>query len=180
MAGAYHYRRRILTGFSGGVAVGVGCVQGDGSLAAVTQASVETSAGNALDPGVVPIALTAPEVSTSGLAYLNHQIPTLATFVKDNPPKTKLGKEAMQDMINLYSAEAPYLFIAAPRGTPLKYVEALRYAFTSAMSQADVKAAFEQLNTIPGLYPVNKINSWIKSQLKAEPVFRRYVTPAAG
>jgi tripartite-type tricarboxylate transporter receptor subunit TctC len=177
MSGAYRFPFQILTAFTGGAGVVAGCEQGDAPIAQVSEASVESAAGNALDPGVVPLLETGEQSTGSSLAFLNNQVPTLVTFVKDNPPKTKLGKLAMQDLINLEAATNPFLYLAAPRNTPLQYVEALRDAFFSAMSQAGVKAIYVKNDTIPGPYPYNKIQAYVKQQLKNESTFRKFITP---
>jgi len=108
---------------------------------------------------------------------LNSEVPDLATFVKHNPPKTKAGKAAMAALISLDAPTNPFLFMAAPRNTPVQYVEALRDAFTSAMAQTSIKAAFLANNTLPGAYPGQKLDAYIQQQLKATPIFRKFITP---
>jgi hypothetical protein len=170
----YGHISNILTGFTGAT-LAAGCLAGDGALAYVSDSQLANAAGTGLVPGYVPLVETAEQPAGGSLAFLNKEIPDYQQFIKEYPPKTKGGKQAMAAITDFDSSANPYIFLAAPANTPPQYVAALQNAFAYAMSQEVSKQLYVVNNVVAGFYPGKDILPYIDHVLnKYLPIFDKY------
>jgi tripartite-type tricarboxylate transporter receptor subunit TctC len=147
---AYGTPHKYITGYSGGNALGAGCLRGDGDITIGAPSDFLTSAGNAMDPGETPLLLSTSIPAGSSNSFLNAAAPTFAQFFKQQPVTAALGQQAQQLALSTFNSGIEGGF-AGPPGIPQARLLALRAAFTYAALQPDVEKKWSDLGIAPGI-----------------------------
>ena len=162
MLAAYGYHTKFINGYVPETQL-QGCLRGDGNIAADSANLFETSASNAMAPGIMPLMLTSAEPSSSASAYLNKMVPTLAQYAAKNPPSTTAGRTAIKQAISTFAGLGNVWF--TPVGTPSNLRTALGAAIKSAMSQQSTIKAFLDQGTPPNFVNPSKVVPFLQNQL---------------
>lgn len=167
----------ILSGYPNAPAALEGVLRGDGTLS--------VNAGSVFIPSIqtgqlTPIASSTPAAKGTEDYSRMRTVPTLSTWLAENPPKAKSALAAEKVMNALDGMAFDTLF--EPKGTPEKYVAALSAAFQHVMHEKSVDAALLN-DDIPDTYVSGKditreINQATLSS--GEAALRPYLTLNAG
>ena len=145
--GAWGIKAKMITGYEAVPDEVAGFLRGDAALGANSTTSFASSiaAGKAK-----PLLVTAPILpGTSGYDQLK-DVPTIASELKSNPPKTPEAVKAVQAMEALFGQTAVNQVYFCPVGTSPARVAALTAAFKTATADPAVQAAFIKANLTPG------------------------------
>jgi tripartite-type tricarboxylate transporter receptor subunit TctC len=158
-----------LNGYTAATAI-TGCQRGDGNFAALGVSKALDAAGTAPVAGVTPLLLSSAMPSNSPNAFLNSKVPTLATLAKQDPPKTALGKEALQIADETFTTNTPYYATFGPPGIPKSRLLALDAAFEAASQTTAAKEAELAAGVYPGYVDSSALTSFFTTALaqKAE------------
>lgn len=142
---AYSAPFKVLTGYTSGHQVVQGFLRGDGQY---EQSSTATLVPLVIAHQAIPLAVSVP--IPFGMLGWNalHKVPTYADLEKIAPPKTKSGKSALADLVQLVSSPIAPLFV--PRRTPNALVVALSAALHTALTTKSVETALELQSIVPG------------------------------
>jgi tripartite-type tricarboxylate transporter receptor subunit TctC len=158
-----------LNGYTAATAI-TGCQRGDGNFAALGVSKALNAAGTAPAAGVTPLLLSSAMPSNSPNAFLNSKVPTLATLAKQHPPKTALGKEALQIADETFDTNTPYYATFGPPGIPKSRLLALDAAFEAASQTKATQQAELAAGVYPGYVDSSALTSFFTTALaqKAE------------
>jgi tripartite-type tricarboxylate transporter receptor subunit TctC len=134
--GAYKIPTHIIYGFTNATTQYAGFLSGDGP---VEFAQVSTSEPGLLAGQAKPLLQYLPPLKGTSTYNLLKKVPTIASLLKTDPPKSKAAVNALKEAIDMVGYSNDVLF--APTGTNADEAAALTAAFRSALAQKGAQAA---------------------------------------
>jgi hypothetical protein len=163
---ALNFPVTVLSGFATAPAQATGCEQHDGDLAIVAFSQMLNAAQTGFIPGLDPLLSMGGVPKISSAYHLFSPIPTLNSYVAKHPLKTKTEKEAFATNAAIQDQTAPNFAFFEPPGTPMKYVLALRSAFTAAYKNPLIKQAVADVPDPNVWIPASEVTTALYKSLK--------------
>ena len=175
--GAYGIKAKLIAGYADVPSQVAGFLRGDAQFA-INQ--VPGFASSIVAGKAKPLLVTAPiEPGQAGYAQLK-DVPDIATYAAQNPPKTAQGQQAIAAMEALFGVKAVNQVFFAPQGTPPTVVAALSKAFESAQNDPTTTAAFVKANLATGFLSAADSTAAINTDVKLEGAIATAVSGYSG
>ena len=171
---AYAIPNKVISGYTA-TTLPAGCQRGDGPLAGNNVSLFSNAAGTALPPGEQAILYASGGIpSYSPYKWLkNTGVTSIQQLAKQIPPKTPFEKRAMKILLATFSTSTPVAAFIVPLGTPQKRVTALRAAFNAIQKNPAVLSGLDLAGYPHGWIQPPAIATFVKSQIREEPIVQR-------
>lgn len=170
LLGGYQIPAKMVTGYESSKLVNAGCLRGDGKNSIIFQSESTYTPLEFTSGKLHPLLITGSVPSNSDFYSALKDLPTLQGYLSSNPPKTALGKSALDFLLAVHSTTTGLsMYFGAPKGTPAGLVNALRKAFAHAYAQSSVTQQLTKDGEAPVLLGASQAKAVIQKEFQLGP-----------